>query len=44
VAAAGLATCTSSLAAFVFGYWQDRLGHKRSLAGTIVPWIAVCLI
>ncbi len=30
--------------AFVFGYWQDRIGHKRSLAGTLVAWIAVCLI
>jgi UMF1 family MFS transporter len=34
----------AALGAFVFGYWQDRLGHKRSLAGTLVAWILVCLI
>ena len=34
----------AALGAFVFGYWQDRLGHKRSLAGTLIAWIAVCLI
>lgn len=34
----------AALGAFVFGYWQDRLGHKRSLAGTLVAWIAVCVI
>lgn len=34
----------AALGAFVFGYWQDRLGHKRSLAGTLVAWIVVCLI
>ena len=30
--------------AFTFGYVQDRLGHKRSLAATLVAWIAVCAI
>jgi UMF1 family MFS transporter len=34
----------AALGAFVFGYWQDRLGHKRSLAGTLVAWVAVCVI
>ncbi len=34
----------AALGAFVFGYWQDRLGHRRSLAGTLVAWILVCLI
>ncbi|MGJ7508886.1 MFS transporter [Variovorax sp. GT1P44] len=34
----------AALGAFVFGYWQDRLGHRRSLAGTLVAWIAVCVI
>jgi UMF1 family MFS transporter len=34
----------AALGAFVFGYWQDRLGHKRALAGTLVAWIAVCVI
>jgi MFS transporter, UMF1 family len=30
--------------AFVFGYWQDRLGHKRALALTLLVWIAMVLI
>jgi len=34
----------AAFGAFVFGYWQDRIGHKRSLAGTLVAWIAVCVI
>jgi UMF1 family MFS transporter len=34
----------AALGAFMFGYWQDSLGHKRSLAGTLVAWILVCLI
>jgi UMF1 family MFS transporter len=34
----------AALGAFGFGYLQDRIGHRRSLAGTLVAWIAVCLI
>jgi UMF1 family MFS transporter len=34
----------SALGAFGFGYLQDRVGHKRSLAGTLAAWIAVCVI
>jgi len=34
----------AALGAFAFGYVQDRLGHKLSLAGTLVGWIAVCVI
>jgi len=34
----------AALGAFVFGYWQDRIGHRRSLAGTLIAWIAVCVI
>ncbi|RUR69815.1 MFS transporter [Variovorax guangxiensis] len=34
----------ASLGAFGFGYVQDRIGHKVSLAGTLVAWIAVCVI
>lgn len=30
--------------AFVFGYGQDRLGHKLALGLTLVGWIATCLI
>ncbi|UVH60158.1 MFS transporter [Variovorax paradoxus] len=34
----------AALGAFSFGYVQDRVGHKVSLAGTLVAWIAVCVI
>jgi UMF1 family MFS transporter len=34
----------AALGAFGFGYVQDRVGHKLSLAGTLVAWIAVCVI
>lgn len=30
--------------AFAFGYGQDRLGHKRALAITLLGWIATCII
>lgn len=30
--------------AFAFGYWQDRVGHKRALAVTLLGWIATCVI
>jgi len=34
----------AALGAFGFGYIQDRIGHKISLAGTLVAWVAVCVI
>jgi UMF1 family MFS transporter len=34
----------AALGAFVFGYGQDRLGHKRALAITLVGWVLTCLI
>ena len=34
----------AAIGAFGFGYVQDRIGHKISLAGTLVAWIAVCVI
>ena len=34
----------AALGAFGFGYLQDRIGHRISLAGTLVAWIAVCVI
>ena len=34
----------AALGAFAFGYLQDRLGHKLSLAGTLIAWIGVCVI
>jgi UMF1 family MFS transporter len=34
----------SALGAFGFGYLQDRLGHRRSLAATLVGWIVMVLM
>ena len=30
--------------AFGFGFFQDRIGHKKALAITLVGWIATCVI
>lgn len=30
--------------AFAFGYGQDRLGHKKALAITLVGWMATCVL
>ncbi len=30
--------------AFGFGYLQDRLGHRASLAITLVAWVVVCVV
>ena len=30
--------------AFVFGYWQDRAGYKRSLGFTLVGWVLMTLL
>ena len=34
----------AAVGAFAFGHGQDRLGHKRALAITLVGWIATCVI
>jgi MFS transporter, UMF1 family len=34
----------SALGAFGFGYFQDRIGHKRGLAITLVGWIVMVLL
>jgi UMF1 family MFS transporter len=34
----------AALGAFAFGYLQDALGHRRALSGTLVAWIAVCVV
>lgn len=34
----------AALGAFGFGYVQDRVGHRLSLAATLVAWIVVCLV
>ncbi|MBL0420271.1 MFS transporter [Ramlibacter sp. AW1] len=30
--------------AFAWGHLQDRIGHRAALAGTLVGWIATCVI
>jgi UMF1 family MFS transporter len=35
---------TAALGAFLFGYVQDAIGHKRALALTIAGWILMVLI
>jgi MFS transporter, UMF1 family len=34
----------SAIGAFGFGYFQDRLGHKKGLAITLVGWIVMVLL
>lgn len=35
---------TAAIGAFLFGYVQDRLGHRRTLALTLVGWLAMTWI
>ena len=30
--------------AFAFGYWQDRIGHRRALSVTLAGWVAMTLL
>jgi UMF1 family MFS transporter len=39
-----LVNITAAAGAFGFGYAQDRLGHKRALALTLLVWIAMVVI
>jgi UMF1 family MFS transporter len=39
-----LVNVAAALGAFAFGYAQDRLGHKRALAWTLLGWIVMVLI
>jgi MFS transporter, UMF1 family len=36
-----LVNIASAAGAFGFGYWQDRLGHRRALAFTLMGWIVM---
>ncbi len=36
-----LVNIAAALGAFAFGYWQDRIGHKRALSVTLVGWIVM---
>jgi MFS transporter, UMF1 family len=39
-----LVNIAAALGAFAFGYLQDRIGHKRSLALTLVGWILMTIM
>jgi UMF1 family MFS transporter len=39
-----LVNIASAVGAFAFGYWQDRKGHRRALAITLVGWIVMCVL
>ena len=39
-----LVNIAAALGAFGFGHWQDRLGHRRALAITLVGWIVMTLL
>ncbi len=36
-----LVNIAAALGAFAFGYWQDRVGHKRALGVTLAGWIVM---
>ena len=39
-----LVNIAAALGAFGFGYWQDRVGHRRALALTLVGWIVMTVL
>ena len=39
-----LVNIASAVGAFGFGYWQDRIGHRRALAITLWGWIVMTLL
>ena len=39
-----LVNIASAIGAFGFGYFQDRVGHKRALAITLVGWIVMTVL
>lgn len=39
-----LVNITASLGAVLFGQWQDRLGHRKTLALTLLGWCSMVLI
>jgi UMF1 family MFS transporter len=39
-----LVNITASVGAYLFGQWQDRLGHRRTLSLTLLGWCAMILI
>lgn len=39
-----LVNIAAAVGAFVFGNWQDRIGHRRALALTLAGWIVMTLL
>jgi MFS transporter, UMF1 family len=39
-----LVNIASAVGAFGFGYWQDRLGHRRALSVTLFGWIVMIVL
>jgi MFS transporter, UMF1 family len=39
-----LVNITASVGAFLFGRWQDRLGHRRTLSFTLLGWCSMVVI
>ena len=39
-----LVNIAAALGAFAFGYWQDRIGHRRALAATLVGWVVMTIL
>jgi UMF1 family MFS transporter len=39
-----LVNIAAALGAFAFGYWQDRIGHKRALGLTLAGWVLMVVL
>jgi UMF1 family MFS transporter len=39
-----LVNIAAAAGAFAFGYWQDRIGHRRALAITLVGWMLMTVL
>ncbi len=39
-----LVNIAAALGAFTFGYWQDRIGHKRALGATLLGWVLMTVL
>jgi MFS transporter, UMF1 family len=39
-----LVNIAAAVGAFAFGYWQDRIGHKRALAATLAGWVVMTAV
>ena len=39
-----LVNIAAAAGAFAFGYWQDRIGHKRALGVTLAGWVVMVVL